>query len=379
LENVGGYGGKALECVGDFFTESETAHLRLVSETLMVLQNCLTLAFLLTNHACMERLLNALLFLIALPAVLLPVPDRVDKCPDVPGKAYLEGCPEPAATKAPEVSAAERNDGMVLIPGGWFEMGSNENDDEKPVHRVTVSDFYLGKYEVTVEAFKAFINATGYKTDAERKGSAYGYEGSGWKDIKGCNWRQDAEGKPAQDKHPVVYVSWNDAYAYCRWLNKKVPAGQKPYRLPTEAEFEYAAGNGAKHTKYSWGGGDPVNRRSGNVAGETDKVRFSNWPIFNGYTDGYVSTAPVGSFEPNEFGLYDMSGNVWEWCSDWYGADYYKNSPPDNPKGPASGSDRVVRGGSWFSNPQGCRVAYRGGYAPGDRFSFTGFRLARTR
>lgn len=276
-----------------------------------------------------------------------------------------------AKVKAPD----DRTDHMALISGGSFQMGSEDGEpDEKPVHRVTLSDFYLSRYEVTVAEFRAFIEADGYQTDAEKEGNSYGYEGTEWKLIAGRNWRHDPEGKPAPDNHPVINVSWNDATEYCKWISQKTGLS---YRLPTEAEWEYAAGNGAKHTKYSWGNSDPTGRKGGNVADETGKKKFSGWTIFSGYTDGFVFTAPVGSFDANDFGLFDMTGNVWEWCSDW--KDAYSSGAQTNPTGPSSGSYRVLRGGSWYDAPQDCRVAYRSDFAPGFSYDFAGFRLARTK
>jgi len=271
-------------------------------------------------------------------------------------------------------------DYMVLITGGTFQMGSEDGEtDEKPVHKVTISDFYLAKYEVTVAEFRAFMEANpDYETDAEKEGSSYGYEGTEWKSIPGRNWRHDPEGNPAADNHPVINVSWNDATAYCAWMNQKTG---KSYRLPTEAEWEYAAGNGSRHTKYSWGNDAPSGKNGGNVADETKRPADGvGWTTkFEGYNDGYWFTAPVGAYNANNFGLFDMTGNVWEWCSDWYGSDYYKNSPASNPIGPSSGSDRGLRGGSWDSDPQDCRVAVRYNSAPGDRGDSLGFRLARTK
>lgn len=162
--------------------------------------------------------------------------------------------------------------------------------------------------------------------------------------------------------------------AYCKWVSERT---EERYRLPSEAEWEYAAGNGSDHTRYSWGNGDPTGRRGGNVADETAQRTFSSWTIFEGYTDGFVYTAPVGSFQENEYGLFDMTGNVWEWCSDWYASDYYDNSPSRNPQGPSSGDYRVIRGGSWNGDPQGCRAASRGHGEPTLRYNFVGFRLAR--
>jgi formylglycine-generating enzyme len=227
-----------------------------------------------------------------------------------PGGTY---CP-----KAAELLKA-KPDNMVFIKGGTFQMGSSDGgSDEQPVHEVRISDFYMGKYEVTVAEFRKFVEAENYKTEAEKGDGSTIYKNGSWSRTAGVNWRHDTEGNTQTDEnHPVIHISWNDATAYCAWLSRTTG---KKYRLPTEAEWEYAAGNGSKHTKYSWGNSDPSGKKGGNVADKTAKARFTDWTIFDNYTDGYIFTAPVGSFDPNEFGLYDMSGNVWEWCSDWYGA-----------------------------------------------------------
>lgn len=271
----------------------------------------------------------------------------------------------------------------VLVRGGTFQMGQSDPDiggsgkskNEQPVHSVTVSNFNMGKYEITVTQFKAFVDDTGYKTDAEKEGTSriYNYSKNQFEDIKGVNWKCDAQGniRPQSEyNHPVIHVSWNDADAYCKWLSRKTG---KSYRLPTEAEWEYAAGNGSRHTKYSWGNGDPSGKNGGNVADETAKKTFSTWTIFSGYTDGYVYTAPVGQYNSNDFGLYDMTGNVWEWCSDWYSS--YDSGAVSNPTGAATGSNRVHRGGSWNSGPVHCRVANRGSGTPSNRSFNLGFRV----
>jgi len=261
--------------------------------------------------------------------------------------------------------------GMAYIPAGSFMMGSNDGkDDEKPVHEVYVDAFYIDKYEVTVAQFKQFVDISGYKTDAEIEGGSYTWTGTSWGKKEGINWRHNAEGKViGKDgmNHPVVHVSWNDAQAYAKKAGK---------RLPTEAEWECAARSGGKGYKYSWGNGSPIGRKGGNIADETAKRHFTYLKIWHGYDDSYVFTAPVGSFEPNEFGLFDMTGNVWEWCEDWYDANYYSSSPKQNPKGPASGILRVLRGGAWVNNPDLLRCAYRLRVLPyGDRR--VGFRCAQ--
>jgi sulfatase modifying factor 1 len=274
-------------------------------------------------------------------------------------------------------------DNVMIIYGGTFQMGSNVWEiNERPVHPVTVGGYYLGKYEVTVRQFKEFIESSGYKTDAEKDGLTMITNEAGGAEMKpGVNWRHDAQGnlRPESEyNHPVIHVSWNDATEFCKWLSKKTG---KNYRLPTEAEWEYAAGNGAKHTTYSWGNGDPVGKQGGNIADKSFKLRFPGALVEEQYNDGYVFTSPVGSFNPNEFGLYDMSGNVGEWCLDWYAPDYYANSPSSNPRGPTTGTSRAFRGGNWIFSSENCRVTIRNDelpITPSFRCNSVGFRLLRT-
>ena len=266
---------------------------------------------------------------------------------------------------------------MVFIQGGSFNMGSNESDDEKPIHRVTVGSFRMGKYELTVKEFAAFITATNYQTDAQKIGNSRVWNAK-WEEAEGVSWRDDEEGRPRPEKDwnkPVIHVSWNDAVAYCQWLSRQTG---KTFRLPTEAEWEFAAGSGGKHYKYSWGSYAPNSSENvGNVADETTHPKYGKWKNegFEGYRDGYFFAAPVGSFQPNELGLYDMTGNVWEWCSDWYDAKYYSNSSSSDPRGSSSGSYRVFRGGGWNYAAALCRVAYRLSDTPDDRRACVGFRL----
>lgn len=258
---------------------------------------------------------------------------------------------------------------MKLVEGGTFQMGSNDSEagsDEQPVHSVTLSDYYIGKCEVTVAEFRQFINATGYKTDAEKDGWAWRWmqvDGQWkWNKVNGINWRHGANGEmrnASEENHPVLYVSWNDAMEYCKWLKQKTG---RVFTLPTEAQWEYAARGGKKSNGYKYAGGDNIGSFAwfGNVDGDSN---------------AQGKTHPVGQKLPNELGLYDMSGNVWEWCQDWYGSDYYGKSPSTNPQGPSLGFARVLRGGSWRHNAGGCRVSYRDGYAPGGRNNINGFRL----
>ena len=170
-------------------------------------------------------------------------------------------------------------------------------------------------------------------------------------------------------------VNWDDAVAFCEWLSKKEG---KTYRLPTEAEWEYACRAGTA-TRY-YGGDDPETLATvANVADATFKVDFADEAYYGlRASDGYTYTAPVGRFKPNAFGLYDMHGNVWQWCSDWYDSDYYSKSPVDDPKGPNSGHRRVQRGGSWFDWAVLARSAVRSKDSPDSRNYVTGFRVART-
>jgi len=268
---------------------------------------------------------------------------------------------------------------IIFIKGGSFRMGSeiDSDDDEKPVHTIQVSSFWLGKYEVTVAQFKIFISETGYQSDAEKGDGSYIWTGRNQEKRSGVNWRCDARGnvrKFSEMNNPVIHVSWNDAVAYCDWLSRKT--GQI-YRLPTEAEWEYAARSGGKMHTYSWGNNLPGGRIGGNIADESLKRALGWSSICDGYDDGYVYTAPVGSYQPNELGLFDLTGNVWEWCLDWYDSGYYKRSTQDDPLGPPSGTLRVLRGGSWYDEPTFVRCCCRGGDSPDSRSGGVGFRIVR--
>lgn len=272
----------------------------------------------------------------------------------------------------PELVGATAPDGMVFIKGGCFEMGDTFGDgsnNEKPVHEVCVGDFYLGKHEVTVGEFKEFARSTGYHTEAEMGVGCYYWDSEKFKWNKNKNKYWENPLFEQTDNNPVVCVSWNDANAYINWKNLK--SGLR-YRLPTEAEWEYAARSGGRKYKYSWGNSAP----SGNIADESAKLIFPRLTILDGYNDGYTQTAPAGNFQPNEAGLYDMSGNAWEWVQDWYEEAYYKSSPRENPEGPAGGKLKIIRGGSWGYGPKAARTTYRGGYFQAIGNDDFGFRLA---
>ena len=184
-------------------------------------------------------------------------------------------------------------------------------------------------------------------------------------------WRNT--GFPQTDDHPVVNVSWNDAVAFCDWLSRKEG---KAYRLPTEAEWEYACRAGTA-TRFCHGDNPEILAATANTADAAYKRKFPSERAIRG-SDGYAFTSPVGNFPPNALGLYDMDGNVCDWCWDWYDAGYYADSPVDDPAGPASGSIRIDRGGAWSSEPYKCEVCQRFGDAPTAAFAVVGFRVART-
>jgi formylglycine-generating enzyme required for sulfatase activity len=259
-------------------------------------------------------------------------------------------------TSSSRISSSNKMDlpDMVFVQGGTFQMGDQfggGHDDEKPVHSVTVSDFYLSNHEVTFAEYAEYCNAEGKSLPADR----------GW----------------GQGNRPVIKVSWNDAVAYCNWKseqsglqkvytisgsNVKADWDANGYRLPTEAEWEYAARSRGKKEKW---------------AGTSTESELSKYSNDEGTDDGYEYTAPVKSFRANDLGLYDMSGNVWEWCWDWFDSDYYASSKnASNPTGPGTGSYRVLRGGSWNYTPRYCRAADRDIRGPTIRNDGVGFRLA---
>jgi formylglycine-generating enzyme required for sulfatase activity len=239
--------------------------------------------------------------------------------------------------------------------------------------------FYLGTYHVTRGQFRQFVKDSGYKTDAEKAAIpgalALNPEKEKLEFKKKYSWRN--VGFRQTDEHPVVNVSWNDAVEFCKWLSKKEG---KTYRLPTEAEWEYACRAGTTTRYYS--GDDPETlAKVANIADATFKAEFPSRDGTIKASDGYVFTSPVGQFKPNAFGLYDMHGNAWQWCADWYGSDYYRKSPKEDPRGPKDDSEargRVQRGGSWPVSPNLVRSAQRTMCNPDMRNNTSGFRVVRT-
>lgn len=266
---------------------------------------------------------------------------------------------------------------LVRVPAGEFMMGSPANEkgrraDELQRKVRLTKDFLIGQYEVTRGQFRRFVEATGYKTDAERGiRGGYGYDET-TKALDGPNkkysWR--FTGFPQTDEHPVVNVSFQDAAAFCRWLSEQE---QLSYRLPTEAEWEYACRAGAS-TAYC-NGNDPERLiEVGNIVDALAKELFPDRTAIQG-RDGYVFTAPCGTFQPNAFGLFDMHGNVWEWCSDWHATP--TATPQDDPQGPASGKDKVIRGGDWYHDWSFARCAQRFPIHPSLCRRHAGFRVVR--
>jgi formylglycine-generating enzyme required for sulfatase activity len=337
--------------------------------------------------------------------------DTIHSCTTVPPRFATANTPDSISFSGDTSTA-----GMVYIPGGIFEMGADNEQasaDEYPKHKVQVSPFYIDATEVTNAAFNKFVDATGYITTAERKpdweeikktvppgtpkphdsllvaASLVFVEAKGpvnlneyfhwWSWVPGADWkhpRGPASSIAGKENYPVVHISWEDAMAYCKWAGK---------RLPTEAEWEFAARGGLINNIYPWGN-EHVN--TGNSKCNSWEGKF---PYLNTKQDGYITAAPVRSFAPNGYGLYDMSGNVWEWCSDWYSNTYYKEGEGKtmvNPKGALKSFDpdepytmkRSLRGGSFLCNDSYCsgyRVARRMKSSPDTGLEHTGFRCVK--
>lgn len=266
---------------------------------------------------------------------------------------------------AATVSAQKPTIEWANIPAGTFTMGSPASDvkrvKDEAQHKVTLKAFKMSKYEITVAQFKDFIDATGYVTDADRgvsgfKGSII-WTGTAYEIKAGVNWKCDEKGniRPKSEyNHPVIHVSWNDATEFASWMG---------CCLPTEAEWEYACRAG---TTTPYNTGNDLNTSQANFdENYTYKVNVKEIST--------NSTKPVGSYAQNKWGLYDMHGNVSEWCKDWYGS--YVKLDQTNPKGPATGTAHIIRGGGWRRNAQFCRSAIRGSFFPARRDDNIGFRL----
>jgi len=277
-----------------------------------------------------------------------------------------------ALAQVPVPLKLESAQGMIRLPGGVFMMGSSQvsERDAQPLHRVRLGPFWLDAAPVTNRQFQRFVEQTQHETDAERLGSSQVFDRKTgtWNEVAGTNWRHPETPDSSlvgRENHPVVHVTWRDAVAYAAWAHK---------RLPTEAEWEFAARGGLSDCIFPWG--RELNPDGRHLANGWQ----GHYPQQDLGHDGYRGTSPVKQFPPNRFGLHDMAGNVWNWCSDWYAADHYGASLPANPRGPASGDERVRRGGSWLSAPNygdALRVAFRGYALPTKSTNHTGFRCAR--
>ena len=309
-------------------------------------------------------------------AFMLPDSDK-DQHGDLAVKR--DGQQYDAATGYPyEIWLREPRMEFVLIRAGEFMMGCAGGEpvhqaNEEPVHRVRITTpFYVAKYEVTVGQFRAFVNEAAYVTEAERPtGGGRVFDGQKWGHKRDANWKKPYFRKT--DRHPVVLVTWNDTQRFSEWLSKKSGSSVS---LPTEAQWEYACRAGSR-TPYFWGDHGDDAHIYGNVADSSGKWLFSVWKNVTNPDDGFLYAAPVGRFRPNAFGLYDMIGNVYEWCQDRFDPDYYRTSPEADPPGAASGDLHPFRGGAWSDGLRSC--AWRiGGQANGARSSYIGFRVMIT-
>ncbi|SKA94735.1 Formylglycine-generating enzyme, required for sulfatase activity, contains SUMF1/FGE domain [Sporosarcina newyorkensis] len=282
------------------------------------------------------------------------------------------------------------SDGMVLIPKGDFLMGTEDSDSikidgEGPIRRIEMDSFLMDKYAVTNKEFKEFIDNTKYVTDAEKYGWSFVFyqllpklshekstqfsAGSPWwRVVEGASWDHPEGTESSINErmdHPVIHVSWNDTMAYCKWVGK---------RLPTESEWEYAARGGLEQKRFPWG--DELTPKG--------EYRCNIWQgefsISNTVEDGYLGTAPVDAYAPNGYGLYNMSGNVWEWCQDWF-SPYHVKGQNRNPAGPASGTTKSMRGGSYLCHESYCnryRIAARTSNTMDSSSGNLGFRCVKS-
>ena len=301
------------------------------------------------------------------------------------GRQAIEG----AGSDEPMVQKTAPTHGMIYLQGGTFIMGTDDKegfpaDGEGPAREVEVSPFYIDSTTVTNEQFSDFVRDTGYVTEAERFGWSFVFhlfvtepvrrsdvrEVPGlpwWLAVNGACWHQpEGRGSTIEDRmdHPVIHISWNDAVQYCKWAGK---------RLPTEAEWEYAARGGLVQKRYPWG--DVL--KPGNEY--LCNIWQGKFPTKNNASDGYIGTAPARSFPPNGYGLYNVVGNVWEWCSDWFSPNPAGAGVTVNPKGPRSGTHRVMKGGSYLCHKSYCnryRVAARSSNTPDSSTGNIGFRGA---
>ena len=306
--------------------------------------------------------------------------------PTVAPSIHVTGLAAPVRPRATQGSIA----GMKKLEGGEFLMGTASplawpGDGEGPVRAVRVSPFYMDVGAVSNRQFEEFVAAIGYVTEAEKFGWSYVFikqvagkarraaQGVAagtewWVGVEGASWKRP-EGPGSnirkRDDHPAVHISWHDADAYCRWAGK---------RLPTEAEWEYAARGGLEQKLYPWG--DELTPGGKHLC----NIWQGKFPDFNSGADGYSGTAPVKAFPSNGYGLYNMSGNVWDWCADWFSPTYHMNGPREDTTGPPRGQLKLINGGSYLCHASYCnryRVAARTSNTPDSASSHCGFRCVR--
>jgi sulfatase modifying factor 1 len=307
-----------------------------------------------------------------------------------PRAAHASVPPLQAPANNPRPISVELRDAMIPLAGGTFLMGTDNpegfpRDGEGPVRSIELNPFRVNPHPVTNKRFRQFIDATGYRTDAERFGWSFVFwahitkssypqlvtdtvaAAPWWCQVPGATW--SAPEGPGSDNstrgdHPVVHVSWNDALAYCQW------SGQ---RLLTEAEWEYAARGGHEQKLYPWG--DKL--RPGGQ--HRCNIWQGEFPRHDTGDDGFTGTCPVEAFPPNDFGLFSITGNAWEWCADWFDSEFHKSGPNMNPTGPPEGLEKVMKGGSFLCHKSYCnryRVAARTSNTPDSSTSNIGFRCA---
>ena len=302
-----------------------------------------------------------------------------------PGKSLAADIPV-----SPKQVDTETRSRMVSLPGGTFLMGTDfaegfPADGEGPVRPVTLRPFSIDLHPVTNHVFRQFVEATRYRTDAERFGWSFVFwlhiprarfsqmvedrvqVAPWWCKVRGAKW-DTPEGPGSnllrREDHPVVHVSWSDSVAFAKWTGQ---------RLPTEAEWEYAARGGLEQKLYPWG--DKL-RPNGE---HRCNIWQGEFPNHDTAEDGYSGTCPVDAFPPNDFGIYSITGNTWEWCADWFSADFHRSADCNNPTGPPTGTSRVTKGGSFLCHKSYCnryRVAARSQNTPDSSTSNTGFRCA---
>lgn len=303
------------------------------------------------------------------------------------------GCDDALQEKRFARISSGSTDHMIRLEGGGFLMGTEEqigypDDGEGPVREISFDAFYMDQFAVSIAGFAEFINATGYKTDAEKFGYSYVFHAlladstkrtldmlgrtvmglEWWYNVEGADWAHPFGPESniiGLENHPVTHTSYRDALAYCEWAGK---------RLPTEAEVEYAARGGLEQNRYAWG--DQLMPGGKHMC----NIFQGKFPEYNSGEDGYIGTAPVDAFEPNGFGFYNMAGNVWEWAFDWWSPDYHMTGPRNNPTGPDAGDRRVIRGGSYLCHDSYCnryRVAARTSNTPDSSTGNMGFRCVR--